>query len=61
MRRLLTSTALLAVALSAPPVAVRGTGVTPPELNAVKWYNSPALSLADLREHAVLIEVFRTW
>ena len=35
-------------------------GTTPPELKAVKWYNSPALTLEDLRERAVLIEVFRT-
>jgi hypothetical protein len=61
MRRLLSSSALLAVALAAAPASAPAPGGTPPELKAVKWYNAPALSLADLREHAVLIEVFRTW
>jgi hypothetical protein len=32
-----------------------------PEFEALKWYNTPPLSLEDLKEKAVLIEVFRTW
>jgi hypothetical protein len=61
MKRVLCSLALLAVAVSAPPAMAQKVGSVPPELKAVKWYNSPALSLEDLRERAVLIEVFRTW
>jgi hypothetical protein len=61
MRRLLVPLALFAVAALAPTSTAQRTGMAPPELEAVKWYNSPALSLEDLRERAVLIEVFRTW
>ncbi len=61
MRRMLCGLALLVVAVSAPPATTQSRGIVPPELKAVKWYNSPQLTLEDLREHAVLIEVFRTW
>jgi hypothetical protein len=36
-------------------------GGSMPEFEALKWYNTPPLSLEDLKEKAVLIEVFRTW
>lgn len=61
MRRVLAAVALLATFGPAPALAASGEGTAPPELKAIKWYNSPALSLEDLRERAVLIEVFRTW
>lgn len=61
MKRVLCSLALLVVAVSAPATMAQKVGQMPPELKAVKWYNSPALTLEDLRERAVLIEVFRTW
>jgi hypothetical protein len=32
-----------------------------PELNALKWYNTAPLTLADLKGKAVLLQVFRTW
>ena len=61
MRRLLVPLTLLVVVALAPSSAAQRIGLAPPELEAVKWYNSPELSLEDLRERAVLIEVFRTW
>ena len=36
-------------------------GAEVPEIQAVKWYNSPPLTMEDLRGQAVLVEVFRTW
>ena len=36
-------------------------GAEAPELKAVKWYNTPPLTMAALRGQAVLVEVFRTW
>ena len=36
-------------------------GETPPELEAVKWYNTPPLALEQMQGKAVLVEVFRTW
>ena len=61
--RPLVTLALLAATLLATPAAAAppSEGFVPPELKAVKWYNAPDLSLEDLRERAVLLEVFRTW
>ena len=59
MRRLLPALGLAALALVAPARAE--VGKPPPELDAVKWYNSPPLVLGDLQGKAVMIEVFRTW
>ncbi|MCB9898865.1 MAG: hypothetical protein H6825_12745 [Planctomycetes bacterium] len=61
MRLTLSALALVVVAYLAPPATAQRIGLPPPELEAVKWYNAPALQLADLRERAVLVEVFRTW
>ena len=36
-------------------------GDTPPEIEAVKWYNTPPLALEQMLGKAVLVEVFRTW
>ena len=36
-------------------------GETPPEIQAVKWYNTPPLALEQMQGKAVLVEVFRTW
>ncbi len=36
-------------------------GEKPPELEAVKWYNTPPLALEQMLGKAVLVEVFRTW
>ncbi len=51
----------LAASMLAAPAIGQSLGKAPPELKATKWYNSPPLTLADLRGRAVLIEVFRTW
>ena len=61
--RIPTSTVVLAGCVALPflgggPAAVGGTM---PEFEALKWYNTPPLSREDLKEKAVLIEVFRTW
>ncbi|KAA3614442.1 MAG: hypothetical protein DWQ01_01705 [Planctomycetota bacterium] len=60
MKKALVLSATLALAAAAPVTAQQKWGPLP-ELDAVKWYNSPPLSLADFQEKAVLIEVFRTW
>lgn len=60
MKHFLIPVALLLGGVLAPP-GHASEGFAPPELKAVKWYNSPELSLEDLRERAVLFEVFRTW
>ena len=36
-------------------------GDRPPDLEAVKWYNTPPMALEQLLGKAVLVEVFRTW
>jgi len=56
-------TAVLAGALALPFLGGgSGTvGGTMPEFEALKWYNTPPLSIEDLKDKAVLIEVFRTW
>jgi len=46
-------------ALAAP--AVGQAGQRAPELDGVRWYNSPPLTLEKLEGKAVLFEVFRTW
>lgn len=51
--------ALSAVALAS--TAGAQVGETPPELEAVKWYNTPPLALEQMLGKAVLVEVFRTW
>lgn len=61
MRFTLLAMTLVAAATFVAPAAGQRIGMPPPELEAVKWYNTPPLQLADLREHAVLVEVFRTW
>ena len=43
------------------PTDAQALGAPPPEFRAIKWYNTPPLSLEDLRGKAVLVEVFRTW
>lgn len=50
---------LALLALAAPAAAQIGT--PPPEFMALKWMNSPPLTLEELRGKAVLIQVFRTW
>jgi len=42
-------------------LATAQVGQKPPELDAVKWYNTPPLALEQLEGKAILIEVFRTW
>ena len=55
------SAALTATMLLAPPTRAQSLGKPPPELEAVKWYNTPALALESLRGKTILVEVFRTW
>ena len=54
---LLVALATVALTSTAPAQA----GQVPPKLDAVKWYNTPPLALEQLRDKAVLVEVFRTW
>ena len=63
MRTLLSSLALGACALfaSAPAATAQDIGDPVPELEPVKWYQSPPLTLEQLRGKAVLVVVFRTW
>lgn len=54
-----------AAALLALPL-ISGTGPANlgaqlPEFEAIKWYNTPPLSIEDMGNKAVFIEVFRTW
>lgn len=60
MRRPFLGLAALALAL-APTTSAQNVGQKPPELDAVKWYNTPPLTLDRLAGKAVLVEVFRTW
>lgn len=48
-------------AMALAPALSAQVGSKPPELDAVKWYNTPPLALAQLQDKAVLVEVFRTW
>ena len=57
MRLLLAS--VLAVAGASATAADPGDPM--PAFDAVRWYNTPALTNADLQGKAVLIDVFRTW
>jgi len=50
-----------ALALSPTAVAQSAVGGPAPELDAVKWYNTPPLTLEAFKGKAVLVEVFRTW
>jgi hypothetical protein len=63
MRTVLASLALGACALfaSAPSASALDVGDPAPEFQPVKWYQSPPLTLEQLRGKAVLIVVFRTW
>ena len=58
MRRVLMAAAAT-VALAWTPSAQ--VGQKPPELDAVKWYNTPPLALEQMQGKAILVEVFRTW
>ena len=53
--------ALAAVLTLAPAPVSQDIGQPPPELDAIQWYNSPPLTLEDLKGRTVLVEVFRTW
>lgn len=62
MLNLLLSLGLVLTVATAPPSAsVPPAGGKVPEFNATKWYNSPPLTLEDLKGKAVLLQVFRTW
>lgn len=56
---------LAAAALAAPLLSSSGeragAGGALPEFAAVKWYNTVPISAADLKDKALMIEVFRTW
>lgn len=53
----------IAASVTAAPVFASDSpvGTTPPEIEAVKWYNTMPLSFEELKGRAVLVEVFRTW
>jgi len=57
--RLAIGTALVAACASA--ASAQNVGEPLPAFEAVRWYNTPALSAEDLHGKAVLIDVFRTW
>lgn len=46
---------------AAPAAAQARIGEAPPEFVPVKWYNSPSMTLEELKGKAVYIDVFRTW
>ena len=52
---------LALVALAVPAHSQDAVGKPPPEFKATKWYNTPPISLDDLKGKAVLLQVFRTW
>jgi hypothetical protein len=56
----LLSAATLAVATALPATAQSASG-TMPEFTGATWFNTPPLTTADVEDHAVLVEVFRTW
>jgi hypothetical protein len=60
MRRILAAAAVTA-AVMAGHAGAQEIGGTPPELEAVRWYNTPPMTLERLRGKAILVEVFRTW
>lgn len=60
MKHALFAASLAAVAV-APVARAQSIGERPPELDAVKWYNTPPLALEDLQGQTVMVEVFRTW
>lgn len=60
MRASMIAGALLGLA-ALSPAAVGQAGQRAPEFDAVRWYNSPPLTMEGLAGKAVLIEVFRTW
>lgn len=57
---ILLAGAALALGLAAPAPAQEASG-TMPDFTGATWYNTPPLTTADLEDHAVLVEVFRTW
>lgn len=62
--RSLTLLPLAAAALWAPLLisdSAPKLGAPMPEFDAVKWYNTVPLLVADVQDKTVLIEVFRTW
>lgn len=61
MRTSIFSMILFVGALAAPLSAQAKIGSPPPELDAVKWYNSPPMTLAELKGKTVFVDVFRTW
>jgi len=50
-----------ALAFCASAASAQSVGEPLPAFEAVRWYNTPALTLEDLAGKAVLIDVFRTW
>ncbi len=56
----LVATAVLAVATALPASAQKASD-TMPEFADATWFNTPPLTTADVEDHAILVEVFRTW
>jgi len=50
---------VLSLALATPAQAQGSGGM--PEFKNATWFNTPALTRADLEDRAVFFEVFRTW
>ncbi len=61
MRRVPLVSAGLVLAALASSAPAQQIGSPMPELDPLRWYNSPPMTLEELRGKAVLIEVFRTW
>ena len=62
MKRYARTLAAVACVVAAPALAeAQGVGSKAPALDAVKWYNTPPLSLESMNKKAILVEVFRTW
>ncbi|MBI3818044.1 MAG: hypothetical protein HY286_05075 [Planctomycetes bacterium] len=61
MRNITIAILTVAGALAPAASAQAKLGAPPPEFDAVKWYNSPPLTLSELKGKAVYLDIFRTW
>jgi hypothetical protein len=61
-RRSVAFAALALACLAAPPVRAEvAVGEPAPAFEGKEFYNSPRVTMADLRGQVLLYEIFRTW
>jgi hypothetical protein len=53
------ASAALTLAAASPTTAQEPGAM--PDFEGATWFNTPALSMADMEGRAVMVEVFRTW